>query len=51
MIFTFRSYKLEREKTAGLGMWSILVVQSEHWQAGGREAQANMKETDGERLP
>ena len=42
---------------AGLGMWSILVVQSEQhviyrlMAGGGREAQANMEETDRERLP
>ena len=46
----------QREGFAGLGMWSVLVVQSEQGviyrlRAGrGREAQANMEETDGERL-
>ena len=39
----------------GFGMWSVLVVQSEHHviyrllavgEGGGREAQANMEETD-----
>ena len=40
-----------------LGMWSVLVVQSEQHviyrlRAGGdREAQANMEEINGERLP
>ena len=48
---------LEREGFAGLGMWSVRVVQSEQHmicrltQAGGREAQTNMEETDRERLP
>ena len=38
-------------------MWSVLVVQSEQHviyrlrEGGGKEAQANMEETDGERLP
>ena len=47
----------EREGFAGLGMWSVLVVQSEQHLIyrlradGGREAQANMEETDRERLP
>ena len=42
---------------AGLGMWSVLVVQSEQhviyrlMAGGGREAQAYMERTDGERLP
>ena len=49
-----------REGFAGLGMWSVLVVQSEQHVinrlmaggggGGGREAQANMEEIDGERL-
>ena len=45
-----------REGFAGLGMWSVLVVQSEQcviyslMTGGGRKAQANMKETDRERL-
>ena len=41
---------LEREGFAGLGMWSILVVQSVqhviYRLMAAREAQANMKETD-----
>ena len=42
---------------AGLGMWRVRVVQSEQHMicrltaSGGREAQANMEETDRERLP
>ena len=42
----------------GLGLWSVLVVQSAcdiqingRWEEGGWEAQTNMEETDGERLP
>ena len=48
---------LNREGFAGLGMWSVLVVQSEQYviyrlmAGGGREAQANKEETDGEELP
>ena len=47
----------KREGLAGLGMWSVRVVQSEQhviyrlMVGGGMEAQANMEETDGERLP
>ena len=42
---------LEREGFAGLGMWSILVVQLMADRGGGcREVQTNMQETDGERL-
>ena len=47
----------EREGFATLGMWSVLVVQSEQhviyrlMEGGGREAQADMEETDGEGLP
>ena len=47
----------EREGFAGLGMWSVWVVQSEQHMicrltaSGGREAQANMEETNRERLP
>ena len=46
----------ERKCFAGLGMWSVLVVQSEQhminrWMAGGGQGdQANMEETVGERL-
>ena len=50
-----------REDFAGLGIWSILVVQSEQHviyrlmagggRGGGREAQAYMEENDRERLP
>ena len=42
----------EREGFAGLGMWSVLVVQSEQhviyrlMAGGGRKALANMEETD-----
>ena len=58
--------KLEREdlglisrerRLAGLGMWSVLVAQSEQhviytlMADGGREAQTNLEEPDGERLP
>ena len=45
-----------REGFTGLDMWRVLVVQSEQHviyrlkAGGGREAQANMEETDGERL-
>ena len=41
---------------AGFGMWRVLVVQSEQrviyrlMAGGGREAQANLEETDRERL-
>ena len=48
---------LRERSFAGLGMWRVLVVQSEQhviyrlMASGGREAQANMEETDGERLP
>ena len=41
---------------SGFGMWSVPVVQSEQhviyrlMAGGGREVQANMEETDGERL-
>ena len=48
---------LRDRRLAGLGMWSVPVVQSEQHviyrlMAGrGREAQANLEETDGERLP
>ena len=44
-----------REGFAGLGMWSVLVVQSGqhviYRLMAGRESLANMEETDGERLP
>ena len=46
-----------REGFAGFAMWSVLVVQSEQHviyrlkAGGGRGAQANMEETDKERLP
>ena len=47
----------EREDFTGLGMWSVLVVQSEQhviyrlMAGGGRKNKANTEETDGERLP
>ena len=47
----------KREGLADLGMWDVLVVQWEQhviyrlMAVWGMEAQANMEETDGERLP
>ena len=48
---------LNREGFAGLGIWSVLVVHSKQYviyrlmAGGGREAQSNKEETDGEGLP
>ena len=55
----FRNFKYIHKNiilfnSAGLGMWSILVVQSEQhliYRLMGGDSQANMEEADGERLP
>ena len=55
-LHNYKCVHRERECLPGLGIWSVLVVQSEQHviyrlMAGrGREAQAYMEETDRERL-